>query len=71
MQIYVDEMRCSPDLPLSLPFRVILKGLISYHKLREKVKDVFLELFPDMVIYDPAEEFFYKKQQWRTESEED
>ncbi|GFP84354.1 pentatricopeptide repeat-containing protein at1g62350 [Phtheirospermum japonicum] len=71
MRIYDDEMRCSPDPPLSLPFRVILKGLISYHELREKVKDDFLELFPDMVIYDPVEDLFDDEQQWRTESEED
>ncbi|KAG5517364.1 hypothetical protein RHGRI_037944 [Rhododendron griersonianum] len=69
MDIY-DEMRQSPDPPLSLPYRVILKGLISYPELREKVKDDFLELFPDMVVYDPPEDLF-EDQEWRRESEED
>lgn len=55
MEIY-DDMRSSSDPPLSLPFRVILKGLISYPELREKVKDDFLELFPDMIVYDPPED---------------
>ncbi|XP_010519805.1 PREDICTED: pentatricopeptide repeat-containing protein At1g62350 [Tarenaya hassleriana] len=55
MQIY-EEMRASPDPPLSLPFRVILKGLISYPELREKVKEDFLELFPGMFVYDPPED---------------
>ncbi|WCJ28850.1 Pentatricopeptide repeat (PPR) superfamily protein [Euphorbia peplus] len=57
MDIY-EEMRQSPDLPLSLPFRVILKGLIPYPDLREKVKDDFIELFPNMMVYDPAEDLF-------------
>ncbi|KAJ0084230.1 hypothetical protein Patl1_29347 [Pistacia atlantica] len=57
MDIY-DEMRRSPDPPISLPFRVILKGLIPYPELREKVKDDFLELFPDMIVYDPPEDLF-------------
>ncbi|CAL1355871.1 unnamed protein product [Linum trigynum] len=57
MKIY-DEMRQSPDPPLSLPFRVMLKGLIPYPELREKVKDDFLELFPSMIVYDPAEDLF-------------
>ncbi|KAE9462164.1 hypothetical protein C3L33_05948, partial [Rhododendron williamsianum] len=69
MDIY-DEMRRSPDPPLSLPYRVILKGLIPYPELREKVKDDFLELFPDMVVYDPPEDLF-EDQEWRRESEED
>ncbi|KAL9260535.1 Pentatricopeptide repeat-containing protein [Drosera capensis] len=47
MDIY-DEMRQSPDPPLSLPYRVILKGLVPYPELREKVKDDFLELFPGL-----------------------
>ncbi|EPS65226.1 hypothetical protein M569_09553 [Genlisea aurea] len=56
MMIY-DEMRsCCCGVPLSLPYRVILKGLIPYPRLREKVKDEFMELFPDMVVYDPPEE---------------
>lgn len=57
MEFY-DEMRSSPDPPLSLPFRVILKGLVPYPDLREKVKDDFLELFPDMLVYDPPEDLF-------------
>lgn len=67
MDIY-DEMRRSPDPPLSLPFRVILKGLIPYPELREKVKDDFLELFPDMIVYDPPEDLF-EDQESRKESE--
>ncbi|XP_052189251.1 pentatricopeptide repeat-containing protein At1g62350-like isoform X3 [Diospyros lotus] len=69
MDIY-KEMRRSPESPLSLPYRVILKGLIPYPELREKVKDEFLELFPDMVVYDPPEDLF-EHQEWRRESEED
>lgn len=57
MDIY-DEMRRSPDTPISLPFRVILKGLLPYPELREKVKDDFLELFPHMIVYDPPEDLF-------------
>ncbi|OIW01991.1 hypothetical protein TanjilG_14022 [Lupinus angustifolius] len=57
MEIY-EEMRQSPDPPLSLPFRVMLKGLIPYPELREKVKDDFLEIFPNMIIYDPPEDLF-------------
>lgn len=57
MDIY-EEMRQSPDPPLSLPFRVILKGLIPYPEIREKVKVDFLELFPDMIVYDPPEDLF-------------
>ncbi|KAH0454790.1 hypothetical protein IEQ34_016714 [Dendrobium chrysotoxum] len=56
MEFY-DEMRSSPDPPLSLPFRVILKGLIPFPELRERVKADFLELFPNMIIYDPPEDF--------------
>lgn len=69
MDMY-DEMRQSPDPPLSLPYRVILKGLLPYPELREKVKDDFLELFPDMVVYDPPEDLF-EDQEWRRENEED
>ncbi|PIM99277.1 hypothetical protein CDL12_28229 [Handroanthus impetiginosus] len=69
--IIYDEMRCSPEPPLSLPYRVILKGLIPYPELREKVKDDFLELFPDMIVYDPPEDLFDDDQQVRLESEED
>nr|XP_043634175.1 pentatricopeptide repeat-containing protein At1g62350 [Erigeron canadensis]XP_043634176.1 pentatricopeptide repeat-containing protein At1g62350 [Erigeron canadensis]XP_043634177.1 pentatricopeptide repeat-containing protein At1g62350 [Erigeron canadensis] len=57
MVIY-DEMRRAPDPPLSLPYRVILKGLLPYPELREKVKNDFLKLFPDMIIYDPPEDLF-------------
>ncbi|OMO54871.1 hypothetical protein CCACVL1_27508 [Corchorus capsularis] len=67
MDIY-DEMRRSPDPPLSLPFRVILKGLLPYPELREKVKDDFLELFPDMIVYDPPEDLF-EDQELRKDSE--
>ncbi|KAK9076561.1 hypothetical protein SSX86_004895 [Deinandra increscens subsp. villosa] len=57
MVIY-DEMRRAPDPPMSLPYRVIMKGLLPYPQLREKVKHDFLQLFPDMVIYDPPEDLF-------------
>ncbi|KAK9274108.1 hypothetical protein L1049_018922 [Liquidambar formosana] len=69
MDIY-DEMRRSPDPPISLPFRVILKGLLPYPELREKVKDDFLELFPDMIVYDPPEDLF-EDQERRRESEDE
>lgn len=69
MEIY-DEMRQSPDPPISLPFRVILKGLLPYPELREKVKDDFLELFPDMIIYDPPEDLF-EDQECKRENEDD
>ena len=49
MDIY-EKMRLSPDPLLSLPYRVILKGLRPYPELREKIKEDFLELFPN--IYD-------------------
>ncbi|CAG7868288.1 unnamed protein product [Brassica rapa] len=55
MRLY-GEMRDSPDPPLSLPFRVMLKGLVPYPELRERVKEDFLELFPGMVVYDPPED---------------
>ena len=54
MEIY-EDMRNSPEPPLSLPFRVILKGLVPYPELREKIKQDFLELFPDMIVYDPPD----------------
>lgn len=69
MHIY-EEMRRSPDPPLSLPYRVILKGLLPYPELREKVKDDFLELFPGMIVYDPPEDLF-EDEDGRTESEDD
>ncbi|KAH6759044.1 Pentatricopeptide repeat superfamily protein [Perilla frutescens var. frutescens] len=70
MRIY-DEMRGSPDPPLSLPFRVILKGLIAYPELREKVKDDFLDLFPDMIVFDLPEDLCSDDHQLVTESEGD
>ncbi|KAF3452293.1 hypothetical protein FNV43_RR02726 [Rhamnella rubrinervis] len=69
MEIY-DEMRRSPDPPISLPYRVILKGLLPYPELREKVKYDFLELFPGMIVYDPPEDLF-EDQEWRKDSEDD
>lgn len=68
MDIY-EEMRQSPDPPLSLPFRVILKGLIPYPELREKVKDDFLELFPGMIVYDPPEDLFDGREHHRNEDD--
>ncbi|XP_040990972.1 transcription factor bHLH91-like [Juglans microcarpa x Juglans regia] len=44
MDIY-DEMRLSLDPPISLPFRVILKGLLTYPELREITKRIFLWTF--------------------------
>ncbi|XP_073063259.1 pentatricopeptide repeat-containing protein At1g62350 [Primulina eburnea] len=70
MWIY-EEMRSSPEPALSLPYRVILKGLLPYPELREKVKDDFLELFPDMIIYDPPEDLFDDDRKMRLESDED
>ncbi|WOL04610.1 pentatricopeptide repeat-containing protein [Canna indica] len=55
MELY-EDMRSSPDPPLSLPFRVMLKGLVPYPELREKVKQDFLDLFPDMIVYDPPDD---------------
>ncbi|XP_028792286.1 pentatricopeptide repeat-containing protein At1g62350-like [Neltuma alba] len=69
MDIY-EEMRQSPDPPLSLPFRVILKGLIPYPELREKVKDDFLELFPGMIVYDPPEDLFEDQEHHQSEDDE-
>ncbi|XP_061349265.1 pentatricopeptide repeat-containing protein At1g62350 [Gastrolobium bilobum] len=66
MDIY-EEMRQSPEPPLSLPFRVMLKGLIPYPELREKIKDDFLEIFPDMIIYDPPEDLFVDHEQDKDE----
>lgn len=53
-----EEMRQSPDLPLVLPYRVILKGLLPYPLLRNKVKQDFEELFPDIQVNDLPEELF-------------
>ncbi|XP_078448535.1 pentatricopeptide repeat (PPR) superfamily protein [Wolffia australiana] len=55
MEIYA-QMRESPDPPLSLPFRVILKGLLRFPELRRKVKDDFLLLFPGMIVCDPPDD---------------
>lgn len=57
MEFY-QAMRQSLDPPVCLPYRVILKGLIPYPDLREKVKDDFLSLFPDMSVYDPPDDLF-------------
>lgn len=69
MVIY-DEMRKSPESPISLAFRVILKGFLPYPELREKVKADFVELFPDMIVYDPPEDLF-EDQEWKSESNDD
>lgn len=53
-----EEMRQSPDLPLELPYRVVLKGLLPYPLLRNKVKQDFEELFPDIQVNDLPEELF-------------
>lgn len=37
---------------------MILKGILPYPELREKINDDFLELFPDIVVYDPPEDLF-------------
>ncbi|XP_010418227.1 PREDICTED: pentatricopeptide repeat-containing protein At1g62350 [Camelina sativa] len=69
MRLY-GEMRDSPDRPLSLPFRVMLKGLAPYPELREKVKDDFLELFPGMIVYDPPKDICEESDdEARTESD--
>lgn len=69
MDIY-EEMRQSLDTPISLPFRVILKGLVPYPELRERVKNDFLELFPNMIVYDPPEDLF-EDQDWKRDSSDD
>lgn len=53
-----EEMRQYPDLPLELPYRVILKGLLPYPLLRNKVKQDFEELFPDIQVNHLPEELF-------------
>ncbi|KAK4260931.1 hypothetical protein QN277_003990 [Acacia crassicarpa] len=57
MNIY-EHMKNSPDPPEELPFRILLKGLLPYPLLRNKVKQDFEEIFPDQNIYDPPEEIF-------------
>ncbi|KAF8402565.1 hypothetical protein HHK36_010651 [Tetracentron sinense] len=69
MELY-EEMKRSPDPPISLPYRVILKGLLPYPELREKVKDDFLELFPNMIVYDPPEDLF-EGEKWERGSDDD
>ncbi|KAL0357403.1 UNVERIFIED_CONTAM: Pentatricopeptide repeat-containing protein [Sesamum calycinum] len=66
-----DEMRSSPEPPLSLPFRFIWKGLIPHSELREKATDDFLKLSPHMIVYDPPDDLLNDDQEWRTWSEED
>lgn len=68
MRIY-DEMRGSPDPPVCMPYRIILKGLIPYPELREKVKDDFFELFPGMIVYDPPDYISDDDQQSGTETD--
>ncbi|XP_068669338.1 pentatricopeptide repeat-containing protein At1g62350-like [Aristolochia californica] len=62
MEFY-EEMRQSVDPLICLPYRVILKGLFPYPELREKVKEDFLELFPDMSVYEPPEDLFDEQDQ--------
>lgn len=57
MNVY-EHMKNSPDPPEELPFRILLKGLLPYPLLRNKVKQDFEEIFPDQNIYDPPEEIF-------------
>ncbi|KAK8918818.1 Pentatricopeptide repeat-containing protein [Platanthera zijinensis] len=57
MNIY-EDMKKSPDPPEELPFRVLLRGLIPHPLMRNRVKQDFLELFPEKHIYDPLEETF-------------
>ncbi|PKA52720.1 Pentatricopeptide repeat-containing protein [Apostasia shenzhenica] len=57
MNIY-EDMKKSPYPPEELPFRILLKGLLPHPLLRNRVKQDFLELFPERHIYDPLEETF-------------
>lgn len=57
MNIY-EDMKKSPDPPEELPFRALLKGLVPHPLLRNRVKQDFLEFFPERHIYDPLEETF-------------
>ncbi|PKU80530.1 protein THYLAKOID ASSEMBLY 8-like, chloroplastic [Dendrobium catenatum] len=57
MNIYEDMKKC-PDPPEELPFRVLLKGLVPHPLFRNRVKQDFIELFPERHIYDPLEETF-------------
>lgn len=57
MNIY-EDLKKSPDPPEELPFRVLLRGLVPHPLLRNRVKQDFLELFPEKHIYDPLEETF-------------
>ncbi|KAG5591099.1 hypothetical protein H5410_041613 [Solanum commersonii] len=58
MHIY-DEMRHSPDPPMSLRYRVMLKGLLPYP-----------EILIERKIYDPLEDLF-DEEVWRKESDDD
>lgn len=57
----------SPDPPLYMLIRVFLKGLVSYHESREKVKEDFLEIFPVMAVYDPPKDLW--DEEARTDSD--
>ncbi|KAK6941175.1 hypothetical protein RJ641_026552 [Dillenia turbinata] len=57
MNIY-EDMKNSPDPPKELPFRILLKGLLPYPLLRNRVKQDFEEIFADQHVYDPPEEIF-------------
>lgn len=57
MNIY-EDLKKSPDPPEELPFKVLLKGLVPHPLLRNRVKQDFVEFFPDRHIYDPLEETF-------------
>lgn len=57
MNIY-EEMKQSPSPPEELPFRVLLKGLFPHPLLRNRVKQEFMEIFPDRHVYDPPEDIF-------------
>ncbi|XP_011014425.1 PREDICTED: pentatricopeptide repeat-containing protein At1g62350-like [Populus euphratica] len=58
MDIYEETRQSPADPPISLPFHVILKGMIPFPELRDQVKDDFLKLFPGMIVYNLAEDLF-------------
>jgi hypothetical protein len=43
---------------LSLELQILYVVACLPQTLQEQVKDDFLELFPDMIVYDPAEDLF-------------
>jgi hypothetical protein len=43
---------------LSLELQILYVVACLPRTLQEQVKDDFLELFPDMIVYDPAEDLF-------------